>query len=212
MSSHPTVEPGASAVTHAHGRPRQIELRLRDLSQLFNSMDPSPFHEKDLDHDAEEFIVSWAEEFHHHEPLHLVIHLQQVRDLKTDEELARQAIHHYFEYRTRMNDLEFRRLMKQGRASLLVGLPFLAACLAATDIVGRRTHPLTTWDNILQTSLTVAGWVAMSRPLEIYLYEWWPLRRKGKIYRRLSSMPVQVIPDVTHRTEGPVPIPAVPTP
>ena len=27
-------------------------------------MDPSPFHEKDLDHDAEEFTVSWPQEYH----------------------------------------------------------------------------------------------------------------------------------------------------
>ena len=39
-----------------------IELNLRDISQLFNTMDPSPFNERDLDHDAEEFIVSWARE------------------------------------------------------------------------------------------------------------------------------------------------------
>jgi hypothetical protein len=32
-------------------------------------MDPSPFHEKDLDDDAAEFILSWAQEFHRHEPV-----------------------------------------------------------------------------------------------------------------------------------------------
>ena len=31
-----------------------LELNLHELDQLFNTMDPSPFHEKDLDHDAEE--------------------------------------------------------------------------------------------------------------------------------------------------------------
>ena len=29
-----------------------IRLRLRDIAQLFNSLDPSPFSEQDLDHDA----------------------------------------------------------------------------------------------------------------------------------------------------------------
>ena len=47
----------------------RIEVRLRDLGQLFNTMDPSPFHEKDLDHDAEEFIESWAREFPADAPL-----------------------------------------------------------------------------------------------------------------------------------------------
>ncbi|MDQ3258423.1 MAG: hypothetical protein M3R15_31815 [Acidobacteriota bacterium] len=36
-----------------------IEIYVDRIEQLFNSMDPSPFHEKDLDRDAEEFIVSW---------------------------------------------------------------------------------------------------------------------------------------------------------
>ena len=36
----------------------RIQLRLRELAQLFNSMDPSPFLDRDLDADAEEFIVS----------------------------------------------------------------------------------------------------------------------------------------------------------
>ena len=36
----------------------RIELRLRRIEQLFDSFDPAPFHEKDLDRDAEEFIVS----------------------------------------------------------------------------------------------------------------------------------------------------------
>src|SRR6516162_5543841 len=31
----------------------KIEINLSRLPQLFNSLDPSPFHERDLDHDAE---------------------------------------------------------------------------------------------------------------------------------------------------------------
>ena len=54
---------------------RGIELRLHDINQLFNSMDPSPFREKDLDIEAEEFIVDWAREPPKHEPLLLTIHL-----------------------------------------------------------------------------------------------------------------------------------------
>jgi hypothetical protein len=37
-----------------------IEVRVNELSLLFNAMDPSPLPEKDLDPKAEEFIVSWA--------------------------------------------------------------------------------------------------------------------------------------------------------
>ena len=49
--------------TPAPAAPHRIELNQRDVNQLFNTMDPSPFHGKDFDHDAEEFILSWALEF-----------------------------------------------------------------------------------------------------------------------------------------------------
>jgi hypothetical protein len=32
-----------------------IEISLAKLQQLFNSFDPSPFHDRDLDHDADEY-------------------------------------------------------------------------------------------------------------------------------------------------------------
>jgi hypothetical protein len=41
----------------------RLEVRLSTLRQLFNSLDPSPFHEKDLDREAEEYIVGWANEY-----------------------------------------------------------------------------------------------------------------------------------------------------
>ncbi|HEV2716906.1 MAG TPA: hypothetical protein VGU64_16700 [Terriglobales bacterium] len=40
----------------------KIEISLNRLSQLFNSFDPSPFRERDLDQDAEDYIVGSVEE------------------------------------------------------------------------------------------------------------------------------------------------------
>ena len=168
----------------------RIELKLRDVEQLFNTMDPSPFHEKDLDRDAEHFIVSWAQEFAPAARLSLLIHLEKPSKCGDAESLAREAIHHYFAYRTKLVEIEFRRLMKQGRASLLVGLAFLLACFGATEILTlRESGPV---EKFLYEGLTIAGWVAMWRPLEIYLYEWWPLLRRGRVFRKLSRMPVHV--------------------
>jgi hypothetical protein len=167
-----------------------IELSLRDIDQLFNTMDPSPFHEKDLDHDAEEFILSWAQEFHRHEPVDLIVHLEKFPDGHDAGRLVEQAIHHYFDYRARMNHLEFKHLMKQGRMSLFVGLSFLGLCLLTIKLLALNRPE--TIPNFFSESLTIAGWVAMWRPMEIYLYEWWPLRRRGQILEKLSRMPVEV--------------------
>ena len=65
-----------------------IELNLHDVEQLFNTMDPSPFHEKDLDDDAAEFILSWAQEFHRPEPVDLIVHLEKLPDGHNAQRLA----------------------------------------------------------------------------------------------------------------------------
>ena len=119
------------------GRPHRIELKLHEVSQLFNSMDPSPFNDKDLDHDAEEFIVSWAHEYPPDEPVMLHVHLEHWPD-DDPAELVREAVHNYFSYRTELNRLEFRRLMKQGRMSLFIGLGFLALCLMLSNMLPTR--------------------------------------------------------------------------
>lgn len=169
---------------------RKIEIYVDRIEQIFNSMDPSPFQEKDLDHDAEEFIVNWAEEFHRHDPIAIRIHVNELSDDEEMPRLIEKAVRNYFSYRWNMNRLEFRRLMKQGRTSLLIGGAFLAACLFASDLL-RQGHygPVAT---IARESLIIAGWVAMWRPMQILLYEWWPLKGIGLIYRKLSQSPVEL--------------------
>ena len=97
---------------------------------------------------------------------------------------------HYFAYRARLNRMEFRQLMKEGWQSLLIGLLFLAVCLTVSQVLGRR-YPGTLL-SLLRESLMIGGWVALWRPMEIYLYAWWPLRRRGRIYEKLSRMRVEV--------------------
>ena len=172
--------------SHTH----HIELKLRDIGQLFNTMDPSPFHEKDLDHDAEEFIVSWAREFPLDEPVALVLHLGASSQEQEPQPMIERAIHHYFAYRVDLNRREFRHLMQDGRRSLLTGLAFLTVCLLLSRfLVGAGAGTLST---LARESLAIAGWVGMWRPMEIYLYDWWPLRRRERILRKLSQMSVEV--------------------
>ncbi len=172
----------------------RIEISLRDISQFFNSMDPSPFHEKDLDHDAEEFIVSWVQEYHRHDPVSLLIHLKEFPSGENPQATIEAAVHNYFAAKAKLNRLEFRRLMKQGRLSLLIGLAFLASCLLTSQIVAGTADGA--FQRVVRESLTIAGWVAMWRPMQIYLYDWWPLCRRGQIFEKMSRMKVDVKPHV----------------
>jgi len=175
-------------------RSLRIELELRDVGQLFNSLDPSPLQERDLSPDAEEFITSTAEEHPADAPLTLRLHLRQWPE-EDPSALIEAAVHHYFAYRADVNHLEFRRLMRRGRSSLVIGSLFLTLCLlVSTVVIGSGGGA---WAGIARESLTIAGWVAMWRPMEVYLYDWWPLRRRGRVYEKLSRIPVDVIRQAT---------------
>lgn len=179
---------------HGHRGEQSGHLRisLRNVRQLFNSMDPSPFYERDLDDNAERYLVSWVQETHRDEPLKLTLHLDEIPPEGMDLALKSitESIHHYFAERERLTHLEFRRLLRQGRTSLAIGVTFLVACLGAAEILATTTQGV--FPGLLRESLTIAGWVAMWRPLEIYLYEWWPVRRQAQMFHRMSLMPVEL--------------------
>jgi hypothetical protein len=174
---------------HVSAASSVIRLRLRELSQLFNSMDPSPFIDRDLDGDAEDFIVSWARELPPHHDLKLVISLPTPPPAERAAE-TRDAVRHYFAERADSKRREFRQLMRRGRISLIIGVLFLSVCLTVGNLFDKLG--VSSLSGILKESFIIAGWVAMWRPLEIYLYNWWPLRAEWRVLQRLSRMEVEL--------------------
>ena len=172
------------------GTSRGIELRLQDINQLFNSMDPSPFREKDLDLQAEEFIIDWAREFHRHEPLYLTIHLGKIPNLGMNAQAIEEAVRNHFGYRAEQAMRQYKKLLREGWKNLVIGLTFLSLCLFLAQFLGR--YGGNTFVAILQESLIIGGWVAMWRPMEIFLYSRWPIQRMQKLYTRLANMEVRL--------------------
>ena len=61
------------------------------------------------------------------------------------------------------------------------------------DFAGRIATKVMQTGPALRESLVIAGWVALWRPLEIFLYDWWPIRAEAKLYDRLADMLVRVV-------------------
>jgi hypothetical protein len=47
---------------------------------------------------------------------------------------------------------------------------------------------------VIEESLLIFGWVANWRPIEIFLYDWWPIVRRRNLYQRLSAAHVKLRP------------------
>ena len=177
-------------MTNPTGAPRVIEVRLRELSQLFDSLDPSPFVEKDLDPKAEEYIVDSARDLPSGTGRMLVIHLDQP-DASLDQEQVGDAIREHFARESRRLQRKLRSLIRRGWLSLAIGMAFLAAAFATTQTVRRLLGESGLWQ-LLEQGLLIVGWVAMWRPLEIFLYDWWPILGERRIHDGLSRMPVKL--------------------
>jgi len=167
-----------------------IEIHLTELKQLFNPIDPSPPREKDLDSRAEEFIVAWARAAKRDARLALQVDVDAAT-VTGAPEIVGSAVHEFFRQRSLSASRRLSQLFRVGRTSLLIGVVFLAAAVALAGLVDRALGegPV---GALLRESLVIGGWVAMWRPLEIFLYDWWPIQAERKLYDRLSVMPVNV--------------------
>ncbi|HEX5109720.1 MAG TPA: hypothetical protein VFV95_14815, partial [Vicinamibacterales bacterium] len=103
-----------------------IEVHVAELKQLFNAIDPSPFREKDLDPDAEEFIVGWASEVPRDTRLALLVYLDRPAGLPEEAAVLRDAVREFFGQRARSSRQRLHQLLRRGRTSLLIGIAFLA--------------------------------------------------------------------------------------
>jgi hypothetical protein len=168
-----------------------IEVHVGELKQLFNSIDPSPFRTRDLDREAEEFIVGWAKDLPRDVPFALLVDLDREAGLPNEAAVLRHAIHEFFQQRAEAYRRRLRELLRRGRTSLLIGLTVLAVAIALGDFLAAlmKTSRI---GEILRESLTIGGWVSMWRPLEIFLYDWWPIRSEAQLSDRLAAMPVRI--------------------
>jgi hypothetical protein len=167
-----------------------VEIRLTRLQQLFNSLDPSPFHEKDLDREAEEYIVEAVDEFPLPRPLKLVIHLPPDQIALARAANLENAIHNYFAYRLSSAGYRLRFLFREGRIALAIGLGFLFLCTSLREVLFALGPGAVSQS--LAEGLLILGWVATWRPLQIFLYEWWPIRHHRRLYLKLAAIPVEI--------------------
>ena len=167
-----------------------IELRVDNIAQLFHTLDPFPFRERDLDREAEEFIVGWAREFAADRAIRIVVHFPETEAQTKAARELKEAFRRYFSDHANASQREIKELFRIGRRSLGIGVTILMICLLSAHLVGGylTDPPLR---RLVEESFLILGWVANWRPLEIFLYDWLPLARKRDLYRRLAAATVE---------------------
>ena len=84
--------------------------------------------------------------------------------------------------------------MRRGWISLAIGATFLSLALTLSAALAQWA-PAGTPLAVVREGLTICGWVAMWRPLQIFLYDWWPVLGEQRLYDRLQAMPNLILLD-----------------
>lgn len=163
-----------------------IDIRLRQIEQLFDSLDPSPFHDKALDRDAEAYLFECAGEFPAGVAMELLVHGPAALGARSEDIAS--AIHRHFALLLSQAERRHRRRMRVARIAILFGAAVLAAALLLRAWI-------VDWGggagDVLSEGLLILAWVALWRPAEMALFDRWEQRDEMRLLRALARVPVR---------------------
>jgi len=173
--------------------PASIQITVDRPEHLFNALDPAPLIGRDLDEKIERYVVHLARETDAR-GYAMTIHLSEVPSENLDE--FGKAIGVFFAHRRDEEAQKLRLLLREGRHALAIGLAFLSLCVFF-GLVSLRTIP-EPFGFLLDEGLLIVGSVANWRPIEIFLYDWRPIRSQRNMFDPLARMPVsfQAVPSL----------------
>jgi hypothetical protein len=178
-----------------------IEIRLPDVRQVYNPLDPSPYPQKALDRRIEEFIVDAVRDFPPKTDLKLAFYLPK-KEMQNDAVRGLdETIRNHFRYLAARTEREIANTFLVGRIGLVIGISFLALTLLVNLMIARK--PDTIFNEIIRNSLLIIGWVAMWQPISNLFYAWQPFRQKLKIYQKIYQMEISILPSEGIQDTGP---------
>ena len=166
-----------------------IEVRVGRVEKLFQSLDPSPFNERDLDPDAAAFILDWARDLPRDRPFRIRVHLEE--PARERAEGVASAIGTYFGYQAGTAERDLRELFAMGWRYTAIGITVLILCVLGSQLaMALLGLPI---GEVIREGLIILGWVANWKPFQTFLYDWLPVRRRRDLLRRLAAARVELV-------------------
>ena len=170
-----------------------IDIRLRNARQLFDGRDPAPFRERDLDPAAIEHLLECAREIRKWRPIKIVLTFAEPLSAAgvLDEAVIRDAIRAQFDHERDLVQRKLSANFRHGQVLAVLGIAVLALFLTLAEL-SQNALPEGTLRRLVHEGFTITGWVAMWRPAETLLYDWWPLLEERRVVERILEAPIDV--------------------
>jgi len=163
-----------------------VSIHVRNIAQMFNTLDPSPFWDRDLDREAAQFIEEELSEKLSAGVWHLHVYVQEGATMESD---LQTAVEHYYKSLADSARRRLRDQMSTARLALLGGVGIFLVSMSVRAILKGALHGV---PQMLDEGLIILAWLALWRPAEMLVYEWVPLFRTRRLYQRLAGIRVQV--------------------
>lgn len=171
-----------------------IILVLTNVEQLFDTDVPVPSEYVALDSDVLDFFASTIRKHQKAcREFRLIVRLpeQALREvepyMRTSVDLTLKG---YFLAREKRIAERLHELFQDAWKMFGFGFAFMLACtLLRTYLAPEEVHTLM---SSFREGLLVIGWVALWKPVEELLFNWWPLKRELASWHKLSKMEMKV--------------------
>jgi len=178
---------------HGAASAATVSIHVRHLAQMFNSLDPSPFWDRDLDHAAAAFIEEEFSEKRSARVWHLHVHTTDGAELASD---LQAAVEHYYERLAASARRRLRDQMRFSQLALLGGLGIFLLSMTLRQFLARVLQGGA--PRMVDEGLIILAWLALWRPAEALVYEWVPLYRHRRLYERLAAIRISVLTELEH--------------
>jgi|ERR1051325_1955179 hypothetical protein len=165
-----------------------IVVPLTSVDQLLEASPQSPFRRRRLKEEAEGFLVEQASALPRCASAKLLISLPHGEAARECEVMD--AVHEHFNYRRIEAEKQLQHIRRFGWTSLAIALVFLSVAMLLVQTM-RRYLPANNLVSVITTGLTVFAWVALWRPGELLLYEWYPFTRDVRLFRKLEQCEIR---------------------
>ncbi len=163
-----------------------IEISINQPYDLYDDKDPSPLNVRDITPAVEQYIVDCVREIPSSLGIRIDFYFYTFTGDANDVDQLRKSVSDFFKYAAIVKKAEFKNKIMQGLKSLLMGLTFLFLCTYSSHAFVEYS------DSLLKAffieGVTVLGWVSLWNPVQIFLYEIWPILSQVSILNRCTSI------------------------
>lgn len=160
-----------------------IKISTVKVEDLYDDYDKkSTFVKKDLKKSLEEYLVQSVDEIGNY-PFIIKFFFDEKFHLGADEKVKK-SIKEYFDYLQYWEQRKMKEQVKNSFIFMIIGFIFVS-------ISFNLSEPEIFIYRLISEGAMIAGWVSLWEALATILIKWLPLRKKLKIYKKLSDAKIE---------------------